>query len=1491
MPMSLFSYRSRFSHYCVPVILLLAITLFDRPVYAAPGDVIYSENFNGNLNDWTIDNSGGGDASISNATSDQGRSLQLRWNAVSVTSDPIDTDVPAASISIWVQRGDDTFSENPETGEDLVLEYLNDSGSYIVLDTFLGGGTQGEIFERDYFLDSAALHSGMRIRIRQTNGSNVDWDYWHVDSLVVTEENEVSGCGGPPTPGGLLGTYYDQNGTARAYFTGNTHTRLDSTVDFNWGRGSPISGIGSDDFSVVWEGQVTPTETGGYVFSTVSDDGVRLYVDGNLVVSNFTDHGPRRDTSPTINLQAGTAYNIRMEYYERGGGAVAELEWDGPSFSRQIIPSANLSYQCFDPPPLPCESGEAETNALSGTYYDQNGTARNYFTGNTQTRLDETVAFNWGNGPPVTGFGSNDFSVVWTGEIETLNAGNYQFTTLSDDGVRLYIDGNLVVDNWTDHAPRRDSSAFINLQANTRYDVRMEFYERGGGAVAQLEWSGPGFSRTVIPTTQLFTQCPGLPVVASYGMEESQWTTAAMEIIDETGNGFDGASLGAAAVNPLASATAAITGDPGSCGYGEFPLNTSASTIDAVDTGLDVDTDVGSVGTIALWYRSNTDWNGGGDRTIFDAAKNAGLKYFFLTLFDSGRLRFGLEDSSDGDFRYNSATQSFVADEWVHIAVTWDLPGDEFLMYINGSLVQTYTPNTNGVIGDMETLYIGDNNGIYIINNDTTGNSANGAIDEVKVYNAVLNETQVNTVMNEVRPCAPVGPDHLEVVVTGNGSTCVAKDVIVRACADAACSALYTNYTGTVQLSTSTNNGTWSYSGSNGIFTAGTADSGAASFEFVAGNAGIATLQLSNSRAESLTINAVDTVDAALNANSTTLAFSDNAFVIADIDTLTEGPSGADVAIAGRNHSYRVEMVRRDTSQVPADCAVASDYNNAAQPLKVWVNRSQLTTASAPQINSIDLPSSLPVATNITLDFSAGGTATFALQSSDVGQFAIEIEDDSRVFANDVDIIGSSNALTVRPFGFDVDFIISGNADRATNGTASITYAQDGGGAASANASVFTTAADGFTTRLRAVQWQAADDSNNDGQPDSGADLSDNLSTLRFGQESAPETAALSHTLAAPVGGATGTLGGANFTGFANGQSQQATSYSEVGIINLDAALSDADYLASGSDVTGSALNVGRFIPDRFIVSGDARIMDPVVNEACAAGAFTYMGQDFTVNYELLAVNSAGATTENYRDSFVKLNSTAGVLNMGAADTGSGTDLSSRLSTTSGINTNTTYFWGPDMGVDLGVGEIESTITINRALNADGPYGVSLGVLPVDDDNVTVTALDLDVDGDTSNDFATLGESAQRYGRVFLENAFGPESRPLEMLFISQYYNQTVASFIPNRDDSCTDYLAADFAEVAGSYTGNLNAGETGVSGTSGTIYNAGQGSVILAAPYVSSSNNNDGSVDIDFTVPIFLQFDWDSNAATPDTSPRNTATFGSFRGNDRIIYRREVGQ
>jgi hypothetical protein len=115
-------------------------------------------------------------------------------------------------------------------------------------------------------------------------------------------------------------------------------------VDFVWGAASPAPGIGADTFSVRWTGQLEPQFTEAYTFYTVSNDGVRLWVNGQRVVNNWTNHGTI-ENSGTIALAGGQRYAVTMEFYEDTGNATARLLWSSASTPKAVVPSARLFPQ------------------------------------------------------------------------------------------------------------------------------------------------------------------------------------------------------------------------------------------------------------------------------------------------------------------------------------------------------------------------------------------------------------------------------------------------------------------------------------------------------------------------------------------------------------------------------------------------------------------------------------------------------------------------------------------------------------------------------------------------------------------------------------------------------------------------------------------------------------------------------------------------------------------------------------------------------------------------------------------------------------------------------------------------------------------------------------------------------------------------------------------------------------------------------------------
>lgn len=123
--------------------------------------------------------------------------------------------------------------------------------------------------------------------------------------------------------------------------------RIDPTIDFNWANGSPDPSIGSNTFSARWEGQVQAIYNEHYTFQARVDDGVRLYIDGQLIIDEWTN-GAARDFNGSIQLISGKKHSLVMEYYEDGGRALAKLKWFSASQSIQIIPSNYLFPPAID---------------------------------------------------------------------------------------------------------------------------------------------------------------------------------------------------------------------------------------------------------------------------------------------------------------------------------------------------------------------------------------------------------------------------------------------------------------------------------------------------------------------------------------------------------------------------------------------------------------------------------------------------------------------------------------------------------------------------------------------------------------------------------------------------------------------------------------------------------------------------------------------------------------------------------------------------------------------------------------------------------------------------------------------------------------------------------------------------------------------------------------------------------------------------------------
>jgi pimeloyl-ACP methyl ester carboxylesterase len=162
---------------------------------------------------------------------------------------------------------------------------------------------------------------------------------------------------------------------------------------------------------------------------------------------------------------------------------------------------------------------------LKGDYYNSVSLG----TSIALSRTDATVNFNWGAGSPAASIRIDNFSVRWTGFVQPLYSQTYTFYTSSDDGIRLWINGVQLINNWTDHGTTENSGS-ITLTAGVKYTIKMEYYERGGSAVAQLLWSSASTPKAIIPQKQLYLPSAGARIAADTTIVQALRTAAAVEV-------------------------------------------------------------------------------------------------------------------------------------------------------------------------------------------------------------------------------------------------------------------------------------------------------------------------------------------------------------------------------------------------------------------------------------------------------------------------------------------------------------------------------------------------------------------------------------------------------------------------------------------------------------------------------------------------------------------------------------------------------------------------------------------------------------------------------------------------------------------------------------------------------------------------------------------------------------------------------------------------
>jgi hypothetical protein len=231
-------------------------------------------------------------------------------------------------------------------------------------------------------------------------------------------------------------------------------------LDLVWGAQSPAAdcGLNADNFAARWTRTVAFGE-GVHRFTAGGDDGFRIFIDGQLKLDRW--QAPPASYSFDVPLTAGN-HQIALEYRESTGDALIKLTW--------------AAHPCFAAVP---------PERWRGEYFDNTA-----LSGRPRAIRDEGngfLNFDWGTQSPQADcyVGPNDFSARWTRTL-TLTEGSYHFTATGDDGVRLFIDGQRLIDEWREQGPQTYNVEVTLPAGNHR--LAFEFFKRTGAAMARLSW-------------------------------------------------------------------------------------------------------------------------------------------------------------------------------------------------------------------------------------------------------------------------------------------------------------------------------------------------------------------------------------------------------------------------------------------------------------------------------------------------------------------------------------------------------------------------------------------------------------------------------------------------------------------------------------------------------------------------------------------------------------------------------------------------------------------------------------------------------------------------------------------------------------------------------------------------------------------------------------------------------------------------------------------
>ena len=715
-----------------------------------------------------------------------------------------------------------------------------------------------------------------------------------------------------------------------------------------------------------------------------------------------------------------------------------------------------------------------------------------------------------------------------------------------------------------------------------------------------------------------------------------------------------------------------------------------------------------------------------------------------------------------------------------------------------------------------------------------------------------------NHELDDIQICAlrsnPIGVqiDHFQLDYSGQPLTCNPETVTVKACADAACSTLIQDQvTATLSLiPTSASNG---WIGGNTVTFSG----------------GSTKVQLRNNTTTAVTIGVSGSTPTTKPFSSTlckagagtpstaacTLNFADSGFFFDVPDTYSNQPQ-----------TVTIKAIKK--SDVTKLCVPG--FASQTKSVKFW--SSYISPTGNPynsqmSVNSSAIGASQGAATPLSLAFNDQGQSTITVNYPDAGKVQLDASYDGTGSEAGLVMLGADQ-FVARPVGL------------------CITPPQGVCAAGDSSCPVFKKAGETFQVDIKAMAWESA----NDGDICAG-----NLTTPNF----VLSNIALGSTLVAPNPGTNATLGTTAYShvAAANSANNVSQTVSEVGVFQMTATPPAAKSPEGSTISTGyfgytippaSSMPVGRFVP------WDYSLSNGFITPAC--NAFTYMSQPFASGFVLTARNLQKGTTENYQGAFAK-----GVAEMVAANALDGVARDKRITLSPSLS------WASGIASVNQQSPLGLNTRFDRAASPEAPFATLSFGLKVDDQDGGNTLLanpnmNTAVAGTCSGsgcNAVLLGTQKLLYGRLQAGTAAGLASAPLAIPLQMQYYE--AGNWLQNKEDKCTQLSLANqgFTFLNPSHTFDAATRELNLG--AGRKIKLGLGS---SAPGGDAALAKDGEIlfhfakpDISVRIPYKVDLSkqpsrpvWLSDPSSAnDGNLQGEAIFGSSRGNDRIIYRREV--